>query len=55
MTSSLLNRIYVAGLLLLVAVSVYTAFTRYLITEDFRYFTTTDEIPERFDFNGYGL
>lgn len=40
-------------LLLLIGASALAAYYRYIVTEEFDYFVTEDEIPERFDPSTY--
>lgn len=46
---------YVLLILLLLFVSTFFAYQKYIVNEDFLYFSTEEELPDRFDVNSYQI
>jgi hypothetical protein len=47
------HRFFISILFLAIFLSISYAFYKYMILEDFTYFTSEEEIPSRIDINSY--
>lgn len=47
------SNIFIVIIVLAILISVSVAYYRYMIKQDFNYFTTEESIPDRFNINSY--